>query len=73
MQLEQELATAILLGDGRVNGTKGGEITHFTDFDIRFNQLISLIETRLSGATMGLYSFIVIEEPVVTTPANPGN
>lgn len=51
--------------DYGVGSTKGGEITHFTDFDIRFNQLISLIETRLSGATMGLYSFIVIEEPVV--------
>ena len=59
--------------DYGVGSTKGGEITHFTDFDIRFNQLISLIETRLSGATMGLYSFIVIEEPVTTTPANPGN
>lgn len=51
--------------DYGVGSTKGGEITHFTDFDIRFNQLISLIETRLSGATMGLYSFLVIEEPVV--------
>ena len=50
--------------DYGVGSTKGGQITHFTDFDIRFNQLISLIETRLSGATMGLYSFIVIEEPV---------
>lgn len=50
--------------DYGIGSTKGGEITHFTDFDIRFNQLISLIETRLSGATMGLYSFIVIEEPV---------
>ena len=50
--------------DYGVGSTKGGEITHFTDFDIRFNQLISLIETRLSGATMGLYSFLVIEEPV---------
>ena len=59
--------------DYGVGSTKGGEITHFTDFDIRFNQLISLIETRLSGATMGLYSFIVIEEPVATTPADPGH
>lgn len=52
--------------DYGVGSTKGGQITHFTDFDIRFNQLISLIETRLSGATMGLYSFIVIEEPVAS-------
>lgn len=54
--------------DYGVGSTKGGQITHFTDFDIRFNQLISLIETRLSGATMGLYSFIVIEEPVTPAP-----
>jgi hypothetical protein len=53
--------------DYGVGSTKGGQITHFTDFDIRFNQLISLIETRLSGANMHLYSFIVIEEPVTTT------
>ena len=51
--------------DYGIGSTKGGQITHFTDFDIRFNQLISLLETRLSGANMGLYSFIVIEEPVV--------
>lgn len=51
--------------DYGIGSTKGGQITHFTDFDIRFNQLISLIETRLSGANIGLYSFIVIEEPVV--------
>jgi len=50
--------------DYGVGSTKGGQITHFTDFDIRFNQLISLIETRLSGANMHLYSFVVIEEPV---------
>jgi len=54
--------------DYGIGSTKGGEITHFTDFDIRFNQLISLIETRLSGATMGLYSFLVIEEPVTVKP-----
>ena len=59
--------------DYGIGSTKGGQITHFTDFDIRFNQLISLLETRLSGANMGLYSFIVIEEPVITTPADPGH
>lgn len=50
--------------DYGIGSTKGGQITHFTDFDIRFNQLISLIETRLSGANMHLYSFMVIEELV---------
>ena len=51
------------MGDYGVGSTKGGQITHFTDFDIKFNQLISLIETRLSGALLAIKSFIVIEEP----------
>ena len=50
------------LGDYALGATKGGEITHFTDFDIDFNQEKSLIETRVSGATTRIYSFIVIEE-----------
>jgi len=52
------------LNDYSVGSTKGGEITHFTDFDIDFNQEKSLIETRMSGATTRIYSFIVIEEEV---------
>ena len=53
------------LNDYNIGATKGGEITHFTDFDIDFNQLKSLIETRVSGANTRLYSFIVLEEEVV--------
>lgn len=52
------------LNDYNIGATKGGEITHFTDFDIDFNQLKSLIETRISGANTRLYSFIVLEEEV---------
>ena len=52
------------LSDYALGATKGGEITHFTDFDIDFNQEKSLIETRCSGATTKIYSFIVIEEEV---------
>lgn len=52
------------LNDYNLGATKGGEITHFTDFDIDFNQLKSLIETRVSGANTRLYSFIVLEEEV---------
>lgn len=51
------------MADYGVGATKGGQITHFTDFDIRFNQHISLLETRLSGANMAVYSFLVVEEP----------
>lgn len=52
------------LTDYNLGATKGGEITHFTDFDIDFNQLKSLIETRVSGANTRIYSFIVLEEEV---------
>lgn len=61
------------LADYNMGQTKGGEIIHRTQFDIDFNQEKSLLETRISGATTRLYSFIVIEEEVVTTPANPSN
>jgi hypothetical protein len=54
------------LNDYNIGATKGGEITHFTDFDIDFNQLKSLIETRVSGANTRIYSFIVLEEEVTT-------
>lgn len=61
------------LADYALGQTKGGEIIHRTQFDIDFNQEKSLLETRVSGATTRLYSFIVIEEEVVTTPSNPSN
>lgn len=52
------------LNDYALGATKGGEITHFEQFDIDFNQQKSLLETRVSGANTRLYSFIVIEEEV---------
>ena len=52
------------LADYSLGATKGGEITHFNQFDIDFNQEKSLLETRCSGATTRIYSFIVIEEEV---------
>lgn len=57
------LGIMVNLEDYSVGSTKGGEITHFTDFDIKFNQNLSLLETRLSGALTRAYSAIVIEEP----------
>lgn len=57
------LGIMVNLADYSVGSTKGGEITHFTDFDIKFNQNLSLLETRLSGALTRAYSAIVIEEP----------
>ena len=52
------------LADYALGATKGGEITHFTQFDIDFNQEKSLLETRVSGAATKVGGFIVIEEEV---------
>lgn len=52
------------LADYSLGSTKGGEITHFTQFDIDFNQQKSLLETRCSGALTRVYSAIALEEDV---------
>lgn len=58
------------LADYSLGATKGGEVTHFTQFDIDFNQEKSLLETRVSGALTRVYSAIAVEEDV--TPASSG-
>ena len=58
------LGLIVNLADYSLGSTKGGEITHFTQFDIDFNQQKSLLETRCSGALTRVYSAIAIEEPV---------
>lgn len=63
------LGIIVNLADYSLGATKGGQITHFTDFDIDFNQQKSLLETRCSGALTRVYSAIAIEEDV--TPSNP--
>ena len=52
------------LADYSLGATKGGELTHFTDFDIDFNQEKSLLETRCSGANTRIASAIALEEDV---------
>lgn len=61
------LALMVNMADYNIGATKGGEVTHFTQFDIDFNQQKSLIETRVSGALTRVASAIAIEEPVTTT------
>lgn len=56
------------LADYSLGATKGGEITHFTDFDIDFNQEKSLLETRCSGASTRVLSAIALEETLSPTP-----
>lgn len=58
------LGIIVNLADYSLGSTKGGEVTHFTQFDIDFNQEKSLLETRCSGALTRVYSAIAIEEPV---------
>ena len=58
------LGLIVNLADYSLGATKGGEITHFTQFDIDFNMQKSLLETRCSGALTRVYSAIAIEEPV---------
>lgn len=61
------IALIVNLQDYSLGATKGGEITHFTQFDIDFNQEKSLLETRCSGALTRVYSAIAIEEDVTDT------
>lgn len=62
------LAIIVNLNDYSLGATKGGEVTHFTQFDIDFNQEKSLLETRCSGALTRVYSAIAIEEDVTENP-----
>ena len=57
-------AIVVNMADYGYGASKGGDITHFTDFDIKFNQLESLLETRKSGQLTRIKSAIVIEELV---------
>jgi hypothetical protein len=55
------------LADYSLGATNGGEVTHFTQFDIDFNQEKSLLETRCSGSLTRVYSAIAVEEDVTVT------
>ena len=57
-------ALIVNLADYSLGSTKGGQVTHFTQFDIDFNQQKSLLEGRQSGALTRIYSAIAIEEEV---------
>ena len=52
------------MGDYTIGADKGGEINMFDDFDIDYNQMKYLIETRCSGALTVPYSAIVLESVV---------
>ena len=49
------------LNDYNVGADKGGAVSMFDDFDIDYNQMKYLIETRCSGALIKPYSAIALE------------
>ena len=63
-KVKKPLCIIANLSDYSLGSTKGGEVSHFTQFDIDFNQQKSLLETRCSGALTKVYSAIVVEEEV---------
>lgn len=65
-QKHKLLALIVNLSDYSLGATKGGQVSHFTQFDIDFNQQKSLLETRCSGALTRLWSAIAIEEKTVS-------
>jgi hypothetical protein len=68
------LGLMVNFADYSLGATKGGEITHFTDFDLNFNQEVSLLETRCSGALTRPFSAIALEKDVtVVTPSDDGS
>jgi HK97 family phage prohead protease len=58
------IAIILDLDDYNVGADKGGSINMFEDFDIDYNQMKYLIETKCSGALTKPFSAIVIEEEV---------
>ena len=58
------LCLIVNMGNYQFGSTKGGEVTSFDDFDIKFNTYEYLMETRVSGALTEVFSAIAIEEDV---------
>lgn len=59
------LGLIVNLNDYNVGNNKGGEVNLFDDFDLNFNKLEYLIETRLSGALVNPHSAIALETKVI--------
>lgn len=66
------IGTIVNLADYKVGADKGGQINNFEDFDIDFNQMKYLIETRISGALVKPFSAITLGLDVTTAPVEGG-
>jgi hypothetical protein len=67
------VAIMVNLADYTIGADKGGAIAMFDDFDIDYNQLKYLMETRISGALTKPKSAVVIKRQVGTlvSPTEP--
>ena len=64
------MGVALDLSDYKVGSDKGGAINMFDDFDIDFNQMKYLIETRISGALVKPYAAMVFTDGTPTTDSD---
>ena len=74
-EMEQEAYKDIIgiivnLADYTAGADKGGAVSMFDDFDIDYNQMKYLIETRMSGALVVPYSAIVLKKKAETTDSD---
>lgn len=61
------IGTIVNLNDYNVGADKGGEVSMFDDFDIDFNKMTYLIETRISGALIKPFSALTFGLQRTTT------
>lgn len=64
-------AVILNLDDYKIGADKGGSINMFEDFDIDYNQMKYLIETRCSGGLTVPFSAIVLKENNTTESLEP--
>ena len=76
-EMEQEaykdiVGVIVNMADYTMGADKGGSVNMFDDFDIDYNQMKYLMETRCSGALTVPYSAIVLKKTVASSPDTQG-
>ena len=76
-EMEQEaykdiVGVIVNMADYTMGADKGGSVNMFDDFDIDYNQMKYLMETRCSGALTVPYSAIVLKKTVASSPDAQG-
>lgn len=76
-EMEQEaykdiVSVIVNMADYTMGADKGGSVNMFDDFDIDYNQMKYLMETRCSGALTVPYSAIVLKKTVASSSDTQG-